>query len=188
MQLSVSLHKRLSRTRQKISQPFSVRSMPTVDIRWVHTRSRRYPAARGQRLLFSRLQYASESVYCHTESCTRLLSRFLMPVLCKTLFYGNKIILMSCAQAVMQVGAHIHTVTKEEYTRTGSEALLQQLSEQLCSQGRKPYSIPVGGSNSLGCWGYLEAVRELEGQVADLGITDIALVSSSDTALGKRLE
>lgn len=87
----------------------------------------------------------------------------------------------------MQVGAHIHTVTKEEYTRTGSEALLQQLSEQLRSQGKKPYSIPVGGSNSLGCWGYLEAVKELEGQVADLGITDIALVSSSITASGKKV-
>ena len=87
----------------------------------------------------------------------------------------------------MQVGAHIHTVTKEEYTRTGSEALLQQLSEQLRSQGKKPYSIPVGGSNSLGCWGYLEAVRELEGQLADLGITDVALVSSSGTACGKQV-
>lgn len=77
----------------------------------------------------------------------------------------------------MQVGAHIHTVTKEEYTRTGSEALLQQLSEKLRRQGKKPYSIPVGGSNSLGSWGYLEAVRELETQVANMGITDIVLVS-----------
>ena len=77
----------------------------------------------------------------------------------------------------MQVGAHIHTVTKEEYTRTGSEALLQQLSEQLSSQGKKPYTIPVGGSNALGSWGYLEAVREVEGQVAGVGITDIVLVS-----------
>lgn len=82
----------------------------------------------------------------------------------------------------VQVGAHIHTVTKEEYTRTGSEALLKQLSEQLRSQGKKPYSIPVGGSNSLGCWGYMEAIRELEGQVANMGITDIALVSSCATA------
>lgn len=82
----------------------------------------------------------------------------------------------------MQVGAHIHTVTKEEYTRNGSEALLKQLSEQLRSQGKKPYRIPVGGSNSLGCWGYLEAIRELEEQVADMGITDIALVSSSARA------
>ena len=68
-------------------------------------------------------------------------------------------------------------MTTEEYTRIGSEELLKKLSDQLSSQGRRPYSIPVGGSNALGCWGYLEAVREIEGQVADLGITDIALVA-----------
>ena len=79
----------------------------------------------------------------------------------------------------LQVGAHIHTVTKEEYTKVGSEALLQQLADQLRSQGKKPYCIPVGGSSPLGCWGYLEAVREIQEQAGDLGITDIALVSLS---------
>jgi len=78
-----------------------------------------------------------------------------------------------------QVGAHIHTVTKEEYTKVGSEALLQQLADQLRSQGKKPYCIPVGGSSPLGCWGYLEAVREIQEQAGDLGITDIALVCMS---------
>jgi len=37
----------------------------------------------------------------------------------------------------------------------------------------------VGGSSPLGCWGYLEAVREIQEQAGDLGITDIALVSLS---------
>ena len=59
----------------------------------------------------------------------------------------------------------------------GSEALLQQLTDELRKQGKNPYPIPVGGSNSLGCWGYLEAVREIQQQTANLGITDIALVS-----------
>lgn len=76
-----------------------------------------------------------------------------------------------------QVGAQIHTVTKEEYTQVGSEPLLQQLAKQLRSQGKKPYCIPVGGSSPLGCWGYLEAVREIQEQSGSLGITDIALVS-----------
>lgn len=91
------------------------------------------------------------------------------------------VLLLSLCSRYLQVGAHIHTVTKEEYTQTGSEALLQQLSGQLRSQGKKPYSIPVGGSNPLGSWGYLEAVRELEGQVANVGITDIVLVSLCTT-------
>ncbi|KAK4488991.1 hypothetical protein RD792_004782 [Penstemon davidsonii] len=33
-------------------------------------------------------------------------------------------------------------------------------------EGRKPYVIPVGGSNSLGTWGYIEAIREIKEQAA----------------------
>ena len=36
--------------------------------------------------------------------------------------------------------------------------LAQHLQEQ---QGRKPYCIPVGGSNAIGTWGYIAAVHEL---------------------------
>lgn len=78
-----------------------------------------------------------------------------------------------------QVGANIHQVTKEEYTKVGSEAPLQQLADTLRQQGKNPYCIPVGGSSPLGCWGYLEAVREMQQQAEGLGITDLALVSVS---------
>ncbi|KAE9467035.1 hypothetical protein C3L33_01060, partial [Rhododendron williamsianum] len=63
------------------------------------------------------------------------------------------------------VGAHIDLVSKEEYAKTGSLALTNLLKEKLISEGRKPYVIPVGGSNSLGTWGYIEAVREIEQQL-----------------------
>jgi 1-aminocyclopropane-1-carboxylate deaminase/D-cysteine desulfhydrase-like pyridoxal-dependent ACC family enzyme len=56
-------------------------------------------------------------------------------------------------------------VTKEEYSRVGSEALIQQLAGQLRGQGRRPYAIPVGGSSAVGTWGYLQAVEELLEQV-----------------------
>lgn len=69
-------------------------------------------------------------------------------------------------------------MTKEEYTRVGSEALLQQLADTLRKQGKNPYCIPVGGSSPLGCWGYLEAVSEMKQQTEGLGITDLALVRS----------
>lgn len=59
------------------------------------------------------------------------------------------------------VGAHVELVSKEEYAKIGSEALAELLKERLLSQGRKPYVIPVGGSNSLGTWGYIEAIREI---------------------------
>jgi len=77
------------------------------------------------------------------------------------------------------VGAHIHQVTKEEYARAGSEALTEQLRARLEAEGRRPYVIPVGGSNPLGCWGYLEAVREMQPEAERLGITDVAMVSPS---------
>ncbi|KAL8457159.1 hypothetical protein ACS0TY_035126 [Phlomoides rotata] len=63
------------------------------------------------------------------------------------------------------VGAHVDLVSKEEYASIGSVALTDMLKEKLLSEGRKPYVIPLGGSNSLGTWGYIEAVREIEQQL-----------------------
>ncbi|VFR01630.1 unnamed protein product [Cuscuta campestris] len=63
------------------------------------------------------------------------------------------------------VGAHIDLVSKEEYAKVGSVVLTNILKEKLLREGRKPYVIPVGGSNSLGTWGYIEAIREIEQQV-----------------------
>nr|CAD1827227.1 unnamed protein product [Ananas comosus var. bracteatus] len=62
------------------------------------------------------------------------------------------------------VGAHIELVSKEEYAKIGSVALADMLKRRLVNEGRKPYVIPVGGSNSLGTWGYIEATREIEQQ------------------------
>ena len=67
-------------------------------------------------------------------------------------------------------------ITKEEYGKYGGQALGQKLVDILTSQGKKPYLIPVGGSSPLGCWGYLEMIRELEGQIAGQGFTDVAMV------------
>ncbi|KAF7822046.1 putative D-cysteine desulfhydrase 1, mitochondrial [Senna tora] len=63
------------------------------------------------------------------------------------------------------VGAHIELISKEEYSKIGSVTLANVLKEKLIKEGRRPYVIPVGGSNSLGTWGYIEAVREIEQQI-----------------------
>ena len=63
------------------------------------------------------------------------------------------------------LGAHIYQVTKQEYQQHGSEALLQHLADELSSQGKKPYPIVVGGSDSLGTWGYIQMIQELEEQL-----------------------
>ncbi|KAL6595070.1 hypothetical protein ACP70R_048173 [Stipagrostis hirtigluma subsp. patula] len=80
------------------------------------------------------------------------------------------------------VGAHIDLVSEEEYSEIGSVALAELLKKRLQEEGRKPYVIPAGGSNSLGTWGYIEATREIELQVqqsADIQFDDIVLPSGS---------
>ncbi|KAL8154458.1 hypothetical protein V2J09_012218 [Rumex salicifolius] len=63
------------------------------------------------------------------------------------------------------VGAHVELVSKEEYAKVGSVALCNLLKEKLINEGRRPYIIPVGGSNTIGTWGYIEATREIEQQL-----------------------
>jgi len=61
------------------------------------------------------------------------------------------------------VGASIYTCTPREYGEIGSHELIRRLSQYLMSnnQDRKIYSIPVGGSNGLGTWGYIQAIDEI---------------------------
>jgi D-cysteine desulfhydrase len=66
------------------------------------------------------------------------------------------------------VGSYIYTCTAGEYGRLGSEQLLERVSAHLEEQGRRPYKIPVGGSNGLGSWGYIQAVDELLQQWNDI--------------------
>jgi 1-aminocyclopropane-1-carboxylate deaminase/D-cysteine desulfhydrase-like pyridoxal-dependent ACC family enzyme len=68
------------------------------------------------------------------------------------------------------VGAQLRFVTKAEYALHGSKALLASLCDELKKSengGRRPYSIPVGGSNGLGTWGYIDAVEEMKEQCTD---------------------
>jgi L-cysteate sulfo-lyase len=58
---------------------------------------------------------------------------------------------------------------------------IPEIAELLRSAGRKPYVVPYGGSNTTGAAGFVEAVRELDQQLAQLGqsITHIVFASSS---------
>ncbi|KAI8473149.1 MAG: tryptophan synthase beta subunit-like PLP-dependent enzyme [Monoraphidium minutum] len=83
-------------------------------------------------------------------------------------------------------GAVVHKITKEEYSAKGGDALGAQLVADLERQGLKPYFIPVGGSNSLGCWGYLLAVEEIVQQSEELGVKfdDIVMACGSGGTTG----
>lgn len=59
----------------------------------------------------------------------------------------------------------------------GSEGLTAKLAEELRGQGKKPYIVPVGGSNSLGTWGYMMAMQEIIDQTpADTKYSHIVMV------------
>jgi D-cysteine desulfhydrase family pyridoxal phosphate-dependent enzyme len=58
------------------------------------------------------------------------------------------------------LGAHLHFAPPGASV---SDAMLP-LAEALRAKGRKPYVIPIGGSNAVGAVGYVAAVAEMAGQ------------------------
>ncbi|CAK4810179.1 unnamed protein product [Aphanomyces euteiches] len=80
------------------------------------------------------------------------------------------------------VGANLIVVPRREYAkRGGGDYFIAKTCERLRAQGRKPYAIPVGGSNGLGTWGYIESIEEIESQIEalDMTVTDIAFACGS---------
>jgi D-cysteine desulfhydrase len=74
------------------------------------------------------------------------------------------------------LGAHIHWIQRSE-----REAKLRELPGQLREEGRKPYVIPVGGSNGVGATGYVLAVIELVEQLNGINrrVDHVVFASSS---------
>jgi D-cysteine desulfhydrase len=64
-------------------------------------------------------------------------------------------------------GAEIRLITPAEYAER--ESLMESAALALARDGARPYVIPEGGSNGLGALGYVEAMREVRGQM-DLGL------------------
>jgi len=59
---------------------------------------------------------------------------------------------------------------------------LQALAERLRGNGKKPYLVPIGGSNALGALGYVRAGFELAAQIEDSGLEFAAVVLASGSA------
>src|SRR6267378_3765832 len=62
------------------------------------------------------------------------------------------------------LGANLHWIERSQRA-----AKLKELDAQLRAQGRKPYLIPVGGSNGVGATGYVVAMLELAEQLRTNG-------------------
>lgn len=74
------------------------------------------------------------------------------------------------------MGAHIHWRGQD---RKGQGLL--EVEKSLRSQGRKPYSIPYGGSNAIGAQGFVEAVSEFRGQLTTQGVVADRVVFASSS-------
>jgi D-cysteine desulfhydrase len=74
------------------------------------------------------------------------------------------------------LGARIHWIQLSERV-----AKLRELPDQLRKEGRKPYVIPVGGSNAVGATGYVLAMIELVEQLdgIDRRVDHVVFASSS---------
>jgi len=82
-------------------------------------------------------------------------------------------------------GANVHYCDRKDRDR-----MLNQVAEDLETAGKRPYVIPVGGSNSTGSAGYVKAMLELETQLKDMHIQLDAIVfatSSGGTQAGLTL-
>ena len=74
------------------------------------------------------------------------------------------------------LGAKIHWVP-----RSSRAACMAELAQTMEAEGKRPYVIPVGGSNSLGALGYVAAMFELVEQLAEeeIAVDHIVFATSS---------
>lgn len=75
------------------------------------------------------------------------------------------------------LGARIHRLEPTE----DSDDYCERLIEKLIGEGRKPYLIPVGGSNAIGSLGYVRCANEILQQIEsqDITLDQIVLASAS---------
>lgn len=73
-------------------------------------------------------------------------------------------------------GASVHYCDRKDRDRR-----LIQATEDLLADGKNPYVIPVGGSNSIGSTGYVKAMFELETQLKGMNIKLDAIVFASSS-------
>ena len=74
------------------------------------------------------------------------------------------------------VGAEVTFVTKSQYLNRNQ--IFDKLEKRLLQQGKKPYSIPEGGSNGLGAMGYVRTMEEIHEQMEQMGIEFDAIISA----------
>lgn len=86
------------------------------------------------------------------------------------------------------LGADIHFLTPEQYADNASH--MGRVAKELAAAGRKPFVIGEGGSMATGCWGYIEAAREIAEVQSRVGVTFdhvVCAAGSGGTSAGLEL-
>jgi D-cysteine desulfhydrase family pyridoxal phosphate-dependent enzyme len=85
-------------------------------------------------------------------------------------------------------GSQIHIFTPNQVKKLGgNDKMLMKFANELRAKGKNPYIIPLGGSNPLGTWGYIEAANEIISQIkaSELKIDDVVVAcGTGGTAAG----
>lgn len=85
------------------------------------------------------------------------------------------------------VGASIEWISRPAWR--DRNRLLAAAAERIRAEGGRPYIVPEGGSNALGSWGYIRAMRELADDLADIAspespVTVVYACGSGGTGAG----
>lgn len=75
------------------------------------------------------------------------------------------------------MGAEITYVSGEQFDRLPE--VFESLSSRYRSQGSNPFCIPVGASDEIGLWGYIECARELKQDFEQHGIAPSYIVAAA---------
>ncbi|MDR2790413.1 MAG: D-cysteine desulfhydrase [Campylobacteraceae bacterium] len=62
---------------------------------------------------------------------------------------------------------------------TDPQAQAQEFADRLIKKGKKPYIIPIGGSNALGALGYVQALLEIAEQIKNANLNFAYILTAS---------
>jgi D-cysteine desulfhydrase family pyridoxal phosphate-dependent enzyme len=77
------------------------------------------------------------------------------------------------------LGAECRFFLEKEYRNV--EMMIQKVADESRSEGKHPYSIPIGGASPIGCLGYIFCAREIKEQINTMGICPDAIIHASST-------
>lgn len=87
------------------------------------------------------------------------------------------------------LGAEVRLISSEDYKKSRFE-IMEAIKDEYIKKGFKPYIIPEGASNGIGCFGYFKAMEEIIQQEKEMGIhfdMIVSAVGSGGTYAGQLL-